>query len=355
MIPALAEIFGVTCDELLKGERIFAQPRQEKSELKVEKQLKAIVHRAISSFKMVIWISLALSAVGFVCMLGISYGFFRPVIGFAVMMLFETAAFTMTTIGVNKMKEAKRENELFENADITLINRYNGTLGVFSYIAFFSILSVIALSLPFLFFLSDYVDSVLAFDGYLQFFVMIAFALVLLFFALKEIYCARITGQPHSKTGKNTNPKRKAMDILQLGALALASILILISAYFEKPNSMWTISDTLCVGALALTIANIIIFIVYLLRFRSDRKELVLSGIRNLLMIIPTILTSRIHSAAFAYIGESIIEDAAGLENLQYERSDIWHFEYFWLAIGLTLFIFTVFKLIEIMIKRKSK
>ena len=72
LIPAIAEIFGVTCDELLKGERIFTEHNQEKAEPKVEKQLKALINRSISSFKTLLWISLALSVVGLVCMFGIS-------------------------------------------------------------------------------------------------------------------------------------------------------------------------------------------------------------------------------------------------------------------------------------------
>ena len=37
LIPALAEMFQVTCDELLKGERINKTVQREKTELKVEK------------------------------------------------------------------------------------------------------------------------------------------------------------------------------------------------------------------------------------------------------------------------------------------------------------------------------
>ena len=37
LIPALAEILGVTCDELLKGERILSPSKQGKSEPKVDK------------------------------------------------------------------------------------------------------------------------------------------------------------------------------------------------------------------------------------------------------------------------------------------------------------------------------
>jgi len=68
LIPALAEMFGVTCDELLKGERIAHVTGVEKSEPKVEKQLKALLNRTLMGFKTLIWIALAVSLVGLVCM-----------------------------------------------------------------------------------------------------------------------------------------------------------------------------------------------------------------------------------------------------------------------------------------------
>ncbi len=353
LIPALAEIFGVTCDELLKGERIFTEPQHEKSEPKVEKQLKALINRSISSFKTLIWISLTLSVVGLVCMFGVSYGFYRPIIGFAVMILFEVAAFVLAVIGVNKMREINRKNELFENADVYLISKYNNALGVFSYIAFFAIVSVIALSLPFLLFQSDNINSVLAFESYFKFFSIITLALVLMFFALKDIYCAWITEQPYSQTPKNKNSKSRAMNTLQLGAIAIASILYVIYPYFEKPNGIW-INNIFYLGVLLLLVANIVLFIVYLLSFKTDRKHLVLPGIRNILLTIPMFFIQRSHYVAFGYVGESINGDTTVLDNMNYERYDTWNVEYIGVALGLTLFIFVIFKLIETFMNRKS-
>ena len=353
LIPALAEIFGVTCDELLKGERIFTETQSGKSEPKVEKQLKILINRSVSSFKTLICISLALSVVGFVCMLGISYGFFRPIIGFAVMMLFEAAAFVDTIIGVNSMKETKRENELFESADISLINRYNHILGVFSYAAYFSVISVIALSLPLIFFLSDYVDGVLAFESYSMFFVIIGLALALIFILFKDKYYSWITEQPYNKAVKNTNPKLRSMNISQFGVLTLSCILSLICPFFERANVTLPIADILLIGSSVLILTDIAIFIVYILISKSDRKELILPGVRNLLLIIPTVFVQRVHTAYFIYVGESITEDVAEMENLAHERYDDWNIEYILIALGLTLFIFMLFKVIDILRNKK--
>ena len=59
LIPAIAEMFSVTCDELLKGEKLSEQHREEKKNIRVEKQLKNIINRATSNFKMMCYISIS--------------------------------------------------------------------------------------------------------------------------------------------------------------------------------------------------------------------------------------------------------------------------------------------------------
>ena len=71
VIPALAEMFGVTCDELLKGERIPEAMQPERKGQKVEKQVRHLVNRTLTGFKTLIWIALAVAAVGSVLMFGI--------------------------------------------------------------------------------------------------------------------------------------------------------------------------------------------------------------------------------------------------------------------------------------------
>lgn len=72
LIPALAELLGVTCDELLKGERIMDTEVQQKREAKIEKQLHSLINRTLSRFRTLMRISLTVSIMGLICMLGIS-------------------------------------------------------------------------------------------------------------------------------------------------------------------------------------------------------------------------------------------------------------------------------------------
>ena len=342
LIPALAEILGVTCDELLKGERILTNPLQERSEHKVEKQVKALINRAISNFKTLIWISLALSAVGLICMFGISYGAYRPVIGFAVMCLFAVAAFVVAVIGTNKLKEKKSENELFENVSEELINRYNRILGNYSYVAFFAVTAifavniVLAILIPIFLRLPGYIVGMLTIASFLKLFGWVVPALVLVFLALKDRYCAWITGQPYIKKKMEKNSKLILMNFLQITVAVLSGVLFLIAPYFVA-EKVWSAEDTLLAIAYFLLPASAIIFAVYIIVGKLDRKKLVLPGIRNLLFCIPALLMKGFHYSILYYPGPG--------SNPVIQQ--IWDIDYFLTALGTTLTIFLLFKIIK--------
>lgn len=347
LIPALAEMFGVTCDELLKGERIISTPQFEKSEPKVEKQLKALINRAISGFKTLIWISLALSAVGFICMFGISYGFYRPVIGFAVMMLFEAIAFVIAAIAVTKMKEIKTDNELFENADASLIMRFNNSLGIFSFIAFFAVFSAILLSLPLVLFTSSNIQSVLTIQSYfLVFFFGIVLILTLIFIKAKKPYMAWIAEQPHTIARKEINRNIRLLNLLQLSMVVLAGILFIVASYCNtNPYQESPFHVGLIMTGLALLTGNIACFFMFIFKYKDNRKELFLPGIRNMLMIPCGVLFSNAHNVGFYSLGNSSY----------YEKYVLWNTKYIFLSIGLTVFIAVLFEGIKVLIHRKHR
>ena len=349
LIPALAEMFGVTCDELLKGERIFNATQAEKSEPKVEKQLKSLVNRAISSFKTLIWVSLALSAVGLICMFGISYGFYRPVIGFAVMLLFEAVAFAVAAIATNKMKEKKIDNELLENADAVLVNRFNNCFGTLSFVAFFAVISVIALSVPLICFSSEYIDSVMTFESYfLNFFILIVFVLALVFLKAKEPYTAWITDR--LKENKvSLDPQIRKMNLLQLGFTVIASVLFIIAPYFatdfDQPDYAFiAINFT----GLAFLIANIICFIVFIGKNKGDKTNLLLHGVRNILMIPAGYMFAVAPIVSFSTYDEIITAET------EWERTVTWRISYLLLIIGWVILITLIFGIIEAALAKKK-
>lgn len=356
LIPALAEMFGVTCDELLRGERISKNQQPEKSNAKIEKQIKTLVNRSISGFKNLIWISIALSAIGLICMFGISYGFYRPVIGFFVMLLFELPAFIIVVISINKIRDVKTDNELFENADALLIEKFNSSLGTYSFNAFFTILSIILLSLPLVIFTSDYVESVLGLESYLTlFFIPIALMLTLIFIKSRTPYASWITGQSYKKTGTNNSSKTLSMTFLQLGMVILAGIIFIIAPSFDDTDESYASSylfEGLMITGLILLIGNIVCFIVFMLKYKENRKNMLLSGIRNMLMIPSGFLLSLVHNVI--HYEEITYYDKIFTSEMTANAESTVNLIYFEISIVLALLIAVIFSIIEkIMLKNR--
>ena len=379
LIPAIAELYGVTCDELLKGERIIKEPKTEdmegntekKIEKKVDRQLKALVNRSLSSFKTLIWISLALSLVGLICMFGVSYGFYRPTIGFAVMLLFEVVAFVMAAIAVNKLKEKKTDNELFEYADDELIQKFNGTLGNYSFAAFFTIIAVIVISLPLICTnTTNILYAVPTISYFLCCSIFTVCTLILLFLKGREPYIMWITGQkletgafitkdllgenvPLGANELDLDEKKilRRMNVLQWSVVILASVLFVISPWFEDANPYATsyMPIWINIAGLVLLAFDILLFVFFMLKGRNIWRHLVLSGIRNVLLIGSALLCSMWH-----HVGWSSFT-AVGGEIVQAERYDTWMNEYFYMALGLAFLLFLVFAVLDIARKKYSK
>lgn len=350
LIPAIAEMFGVTCDELLKGERIANPTAPERKEPKVDRQVKALLNRSLSSFKTLIWISLAVAVVGLVCMLGISYGFYRPVIGFAVMMLFEVGATVLSVIAVNKMRDVKSDNEIFDMADQSQRDKFHKTFGSLSFISFFVILAVLLLSLPLILgsLGSGFVYSVMSFDSYLIFFMGVALLLVLIWLKGNAPFIAWIVGEAvdvEQDTRFTPTESRRKMNLFQIGFTLFAGIVFLIAPYFDihlydanLPYIVLNLMGLLCL------LANIVCFAVFLIKEKENRKSLVLPGIRNMLFIPSAFMFSMVHIISW-------IRTEGGTS----QRYESWATGYLAYALGLGAVIFIVFTIIETVVKKNRK
>ncbi len=81
LIPVIAEIFGVTCDELLRGERRSAEERDEPS-AKGEQQIKYLIRRAMSSYEIRSAISAGIMCLGLIAAFICNFAFLRARLGF---------------------------------------------------------------------------------------------------------------------------------------------------------------------------------------------------------------------------------------------------------------------------------
>lgn len=125
IIPALAELLGVTCDELLKGEKSNSVIDNDKNDIKVDKQVKSLLGRTLSKFKTLSWIAIAIVIHGFIYMVGLEIILRIPAIGIIVLLLFEVVAAILEIIALNKVKDARTNNELFNKADTKDVEGFN--------------------------------------------------------------------------------------------------------------------------------------------------------------------------------------------------------------------------------------
>ena len=105
-IPVIAEIFGVTCDELLRGERKSPAQRteetQEEPTAKGEKQRKRILDMTLSGYRNQTYITMGISLVGLIAAMIGNLGFLRAYIGFFAGAIFFVGSIVMLAICTNQ-------------------------------------------------------------------------------------------------------------------------------------------------------------------------------------------------------------------------------------------------------------
>lgn len=106
LIPVIAEIFDVSCDELLRGERKSPEQRTEPAvdleiSPKAEKQRQRLLTSALSTYRFLNFISMGISVAGLLAAMICNLGFLRAVIGFLVGSVFYLAAVVCQAIFIN--------------------------------------------------------------------------------------------------------------------------------------------------------------------------------------------------------------------------------------------------------------
>lgn len=121
LIPVIADIFGVTCDELLCGERKINNENSSANDdvlsAKGEKQRRRILAVGLSQYKNRSIISGAIAGVGLIVALICNFVFTRAFLGFFIAILFYLAAAVCQIIFVNKAFLAVSYDE-FEDTEL---------------------------------------------------------------------------------------------------------------------------------------------------------------------------------------------------------------------------------------------
>ena len=336
LIPVIAEIFGVTCDELLRGERIKETARDTKSDARAEKQLRWLVNRTIQKFKNLIFIAIALALSGYIVMIGLAYAFFLPTLGFALMRLFEVAAAVVTLIAANSMKQCRMDNEIFDTADEKFVYRYDRILGYYTFSALFSILAVIVISLPHICFDFGFVNAVLSLESYLRYLARFAFALLLPAWLLRKRLASLISGRDLGY--KKPDMTEILLDSVQLGASTMSAVLFTLAPYaandYDSVSVWYYILISLAFVMLAVNLAG---FVFYTVKKKTESIRHFVISLRNLLTIPSALIISNWHSFGF------ILEP----ESNHIRRYDLWDSSALWGAVIIYFIVFIIFNIVE--------
>ena len=106
-IPVIAEIFDVTCDELLRGKRKSPTERAEATEEdeptpKAEKQRQRLLKSTLSQYKNHTYIAIGVSVIGIIVALVCNLAFLKAILGFFLGAIFFAASIVCQAVFVNK-------------------------------------------------------------------------------------------------------------------------------------------------------------------------------------------------------------------------------------------------------------
>ena len=110
VIPVIAEIFGVTCDELLRGEKCAVNDGTYTA--KAEKQTKWLVQTTMTKYKSKTTISIGIAVAGLLAAMIANFGFLRAYIGFFVAIIFYLISVICQFIFTNEAKLAISNEDL---------------------------------------------------------------------------------------------------------------------------------------------------------------------------------------------------------------------------------------------------
>ena len=183
LIPSIAEIFGITTDELLRGERnnpdreTVSDDTANKQKAKSDKQFKLMLHSRKKKFTNLSFISIGLIIVGLIAAMICNLGSSRGLLGFCLASVFFVAA-TICQICFTVSFRMLIDEDETEHAE--KIRRVNTEMVFSSVKIFFGILMMFAFCLPIAVMTLSYYDSYygLVIDSWLLFgawFAIVAF------------------------------------------------------------------------------------------------------------------------------------------------------------------------------------
>ena len=144
LIPVLADIFGVTTDEILHGARKAEEENPVYQKEKSKKQMKNLFEKAFLRFKDKSWISVGVAILGYLLLLLFNFAVLRGDIGFFVVLIFYAGA-VITQICFTQHALALHD----EDFDETMQTGYKINVVILTRNVYFVIFELFAVTLPF--------------------------------------------------------------------------------------------------------------------------------------------------------------------------------------------------------------
>jgi len=240
LIPALAEMFHVTSDEILRGQRMEQGERsereQERQSEKTRLQARAMIARTMNRHLSGTTIAAALLAAGMIVLFTVSYAVFKPVLGFGIFLILAMAALVMEFLSVNRARTALTGGEMIDEEDALSAEKeiLRQAKGVFCAAAV-----LLVWALPLVLIRSDvYTHSVVNLSTYLELVPGLAGVSVLVWL-LAELICVRIW--PELREGYERTD-RKLRRLYTAAGCGMA--LILMGAFVAMVNASSTVTTT---------------------------------------------------------------------------------------------------------------
>ena len=144
LIPVIADIFGVTTDEILRGERKTEGENPLYQREKSKKQMQNLFEKALLHFKDKSWISMGIAILGYLLVLLLNFAVLRGDIGFFVALIFYAGA-VITQICFTRHALALHD----EDFDETMQTDYRMNIVMLARNVYFVIFELFAVTLPF--------------------------------------------------------------------------------------------------------------------------------------------------------------------------------------------------------------
>ncbi len=286
LIPVIAELFGVTSDEILQGRRIInEEENSDKQAVKSERQLKRIIDSTSIRFKNISLIALALTVTGIIFLFTIAYSFYRPVIGFGILLIFLAASATLELVQTNLTNAGLKNSEILVDNNDTL-SEIHLSKNRYAFAVLFANMAAAVFGLPFVLFRHSYYSaSVIAFRTYIALIPVLVAAAAIMFLAAFSLFKTKLLKEEEKGRLPALIKKKIAeLNSIQGGLLCLSLLFVILGIM----NYTWEVKTLFYLGIAGFVLgatAQFAVLVLFVVRHKVKAEKFLLlaGGLRNML------------------------------------------------------------------------